>query len=156
MASNGLDVVQAGIAIISETLIEELNNILKKKTKRRQFWTRPWILRRNIHGASTVLLKELAAEDPRSYRNHIRMTEKQFNFLLAKVFPIVQKKNTNMREALPAKVKLEVVLRFLATGDSFSSLEALYRIPKCSISKFLPEVLDAVCGVLKDFIEVMK
>ena len=59
-----------------------------------------------------------------------------------------------MREALPANVKLQVVLRYLATGDSFPSLEALYRIPKSSISKFLSEELHATYEALENFIEV--
>nr|CAH7747429.1 unnamed protein product [Callosobruchus chinensis]CAH7747430.1 unnamed protein product [Callosobruchus chinensis] len=35
-----------------------------------------------------------------------------------------------MRDAISSKVKLEITLRYLATGDSFKSLEFLYRIPK--------------------------
>ncbi|XP_072387073.1 uncharacterized protein [Diabrotica undecimpunctata] len=59
-----------------------------------------------------------------------------------------------MREALPARLKLQITLRFLATGDSYASLEALYRVPKCSISLFLPEVLDAIYEGLQDYIKV--
>lgn len=61
-----------------------------------------------------------------------------------------------MREALPAKLKLEVTLRYLATGDSFKSLAYLYRLSKSSISNFLPEVFDAIFDGLKEFIQVNK
>jgi hypothetical protein len=34
-------------------------------------------------------------------------------------------------------------LRFLANGDSFSTLALLFRIPPCTISRFLPETLQS-------------
>ncbi|KAF0707889.1 protein ALP1-like, partial [Aphis craccivora] len=51
-----------------------------------------------------------------------------------------RKKDTIMRTALPAKLELQVACRYLATGDSLASLQYLYRVPKCTISKFLPDV----------------
>lgn len=60
-----------------------------------------------------------------------------------------------MREAIPPRNKLEIVLRYLATGDSFASLEALYRVPKPTISKFLPEVLRAISEGLQNFLQVI-
>lgn len=59
-----------------------------------------------------------------------------------------------MREALSSRIKLEIVLRYMATGDSFKSLEYIYRVPKCTISSFLVEVLEAVYEVLEEFIKV--
>jgi len=78
-----------------------------------------------------------------------------------------------MRAALPARTKLEITLRYLgkyfnlrnfmyyynycifllciATGDCFSSLAALYRIPKNSISVFLPEVCASICESLSEY-----
>ncbi|KAK4884851.1 hypothetical protein RN001_001122 [Aquatica leii] len=54
-----------------------------------------------------------------------------------------------MKQALPAKVKLEITLRYLATGDSLASLQYLFRVPKCTISHFLPVVLNAIYMALK-------
>lgn len=59
-----------------------------------------------------------------------------------------------MRLAIPAECKFNVNLRFLATGDSFSSLQYLFRIPKNTISTFIPEVLDAIYSALLDFLKV--
>lgn len=59
-----------------------------------------------------------------------------------------------MRSALPENLKLQVACRFLATGDSLASLQYLYRVPKCSISKFLPDVFDAIYEALQDYIMV--
>lgn len=61
-----------------------------------------------------------------------------------------------MRKAISLVVKLQVVLRYLASGDSISSLQYLYRVPKNTISSFLEEVLDAISLKLKDYIQVMR
>nr|CAD7441317.1 unnamed protein product [Timema bartmani] len=48
---------------------------------------------------------------------------------------------------------LKYVFMFLATGDSLASLQNLHRVPKCTMSKFLLEVLDAIHESLKDSIQ---
>lgn len=45
-----------------------------------------------------------------------------------------------MREALSTKLKMQITLLYLATGDSYGSLEVLYRVPKCTIGILVPEV----------------
>lgn len=59
-----------------------------------------------------------------------------------------------MREAIPARDKLMITLRYLAAGNSFKSLEFFFKIPKSTISKFLVEVLDAIITSLGEFIKV--
>lgn len=82
------------------------------------------------------------------------MTTDQFNTLLHKVTPLIQKCDTNMRVALSPKIKLEITLKFLATGDNYSSLAESFRVPECTISLFLKDVLDAIYNVLQEFIMV--
>nr|XP_022910412.1 uncharacterized protein LOC111421479 [Onthophagus taurus] len=123
-----------------------------QKTKRRKgrVWVKPWIGRRPTLGASAKLLPELAAEDSASYKNHLRMTKQNFDILLDCVTQRIIKMNTHMRDALTPQLKLEVTLRYLATGDSFASLQYLYRVPKCTISNFISEVCQAIYDALKD------
>ncbi|XP_050300320.1 uncharacterized protein LOC126738889 [Anthonomus grandis grandis] len=82
------------------------------------------------------------------------MSEDDFAFLLERVSTSIQKKDTNMREAIPAKTKLMITLRYLAIGDSFKSLEFFFKAPKSTISKFLVKVLDAIIVSLEEFIKV--
>jgi len=119
-------------------------------------WVQKWISNRHYLGASSTLLKEFAVDDQLSYRNIMRMSTDNFENLLCLTRSMIQKQNTNMRMALPAKLKLEITLRFLATGDSFKSLQYLFRVPACTISKFLPEVLDAITEALKSYLKVSK
>ena len=56
-----------------------------------------------------------------------------------------------MRKAIPAETKLYVTLHFLASGESYTSLQYLFRIPKNSNSKFIPEMLDAIYDTLAEY-----
>lgn len=140
------DACQVMCGVISGRISKALS---AKKKKHRRWWTRRWILQRGC-----ISLGNEISEFPEDFRNLLRMSEHHFQYLLGLVSPKIQKNDTNMREALPAKLKLEVALRYLATGDSFKSLEYLFRVPKSSISKFIEEVMDAVCDALKEFIKV--
>lgn len=153
------EIVRIGVEIISEHLMEVCKGKIKKmqkkqQRKRRRWWTRPWVMRRIEKGASSNLLVEIAVEDPEAYRNHLRMSENQFVELYEKVKLKIQKQNTIMREALPAKLKLQITLRYLATGDSFGTLEVLYRVPRCTIGRFMPEVCRAIAETLEEYIRV--
>lgn len=138
---------------ISALLREELIDILEKK-KAKRLWTRKWISDRPITGASALLLKQLRLEDPSEYRLALRVTAENFDELLSLIQSSIQRQDTLMRDALPAKIKLEVTLSFLATGMSYRSLSHFYRVSKPSISQFIPEVCRAIFEALKQFIKV--
>ncbi|XP_001951832.2 putative nuclease HARBI1 [Acyrthosiphon pisum] len=138
-------------------VVEEIIKLKRhKKSKKKKIWVKNWIKRRNNLGASNTLLKELAVEDPRNYFNFLRINESMFNILLGKVKDQISKQDTAMREALTPRIKLEIALRFLATGDSYTSLQYLYRVSKSAISEFMPDVFDAIFAGLKEFIQVPK
>nr|XP_021203270.2 putative nuclease HARBI1 [Bombyx mori] len=82
------------------------------------------------------------------------MSEDNFNFLLTRVSNKISKQDTICREALPAKLKLQITLRLLASGNSFKSLSYEFKVSSCSISKFVPEILNAVYQELKNLIEM--
>lgn len=67
-----------------------------------------------------------------------------------KVSPHIEKKNTNMREAIPSEERLAVTLRYLATGESYSSLQYQFRISASTLSLIIPEVCRIIFQVLKD------
>lgn len=59
-----------------------------------------------------------------------------------------------MRKSISASDRLALTLRYMATGESFRSLQYVFRIPHNTISTIVPEVFDAIFTVLKD--EYMK
>lgn len=76
------------------------------------------------------------------------MNPNTYLYLLNKVKVEIQKNDTNMKLAVPAESKPNVTLTYLATGDSFSSLYYLFRIPNSTTSTFIPEVLDVIYRAL--------
>ena len=58
------------------------------------------------------------------------------------------------RKAISVQERLALELRFLASGDSYVSLQYLFRISKQAISCIVPEVCEALVEKLKDYIQV--
>jgi hypothetical protein len=112
--------IQAGVL-----LLHDLQNGLEKKEKRKRTWVQKWIRRRNLYGASNTFLKELAEKDPSEYVRHLRMSPEKFDELLVITEPSIRKKDIAMRMAIPTRTKLEITLRYLASGDSFRTLHHL-------------------------------
>jgi hypothetical protein len=138
----------------ANVLVEILRQRTHRERNKRKCWVHEWIKRREMLGASNTLLKELHVEDHASYCNHLRVTSSQFTFLLRKIEGDIQRQETVMRTPLLARLKLEITLCYLAPGDSFSSLQFLYRVPKTTICRFIPEVTEAIYNALKEYIQV--
>lgn len=100
--------------------------------------------KRSTHGVSNLLLNELVENDIAEFTICMRMSPTTFHTLLDKVYSRIQKCDTILREAIPAKIKLQVTLSFLATGNSYRNLQQSFRVSKAAISKFVPEVCDAI------------
>jgi hypothetical protein len=77
-----------------------------------------------------------------------------FNTLHDLIANAIQRSDTLMKDAIPSRIKLEVTLPFLATGNSYRNLQHLFRVSKAAISKFIPEVCDRIYLKLGDHIKV--
>jgi hypothetical protein len=144
------EVIDAAVLVLSE----ELKEIVREKRRKLRRKCRNWIVRRESPGASNCLLRELSSQDPQEYRRHMRMSVEKFDELLRLVESDISKTDNVMKAAIPARLKLEVTLRFLASRDSFSSLAILFRIPPCTVSRFLPETLLSIINALDSFVKV--
>lgn len=118
----------------------------KLRTKR--IWVKNWLQERTVKGFCATLLIQLRHEEPALYRNFVRMTADQFDNLLNLVKPHIQKADTVMRKSISASDRLVLTLRYLATGDNFNDLQYIFQIPQTTISRIIPEVLDAIYKVL--------
>jgi hypothetical protein len=77
------------------------------------------LLRRKQRIAYNTLLKELHSEDPNEFQNYFRMDKTTFKMLLEKVRPLIERQDTQLREAVSAAERLAVTLGFLATDFPF-------------------------------------
>lgn len=60
--------------------------------------------------ATQIIFKELFNEDPRGYKVVMRVTPTQVEILLNLITPNIQREDTHMIHAIPARVKLEITL----------------------------------------------
>lgn len=117
-----------------------LSGILKKKKQNKRRWWMTKIFKNRNRYSGSDLMCDLSIED--------------FQILIELVGPKIQKRDTNFRECIPCKERLAITLRFLATGDSFTSLSYLFKVSKQSISTIVNEVCKALVETLKDHIYV--
>lgn len=126
----------------------------KKIKKMRRYWIKHlYQNRKQLDGNTLVNLFSLD-ESTGHFKNFLRMSPNDFDFLINKIGPKIAKMDTKLRKAIPVKEKLAITLRFLATGDSYASLQYLFKISKQSISVLVPEVCSALIDELKDYVKV--
>jgi hypothetical protein len=137
--------------------------ILSKKKKQRRkhkVWVRPSLQDRNESGVLR-LMNSLSKDDLLSghiidghIQSVILISSSDLEWLLSLVEPLIRKADTNYRAAISPLERLLLKLRFLASGDSFTSLVYLFRISKQAISKIVPGVCDAIVSVLQNQVQV--
>ena len=84
-------------------------------------------------------MAELYATDIPGFTNFMRMTPEFFEMIKTRLEPCLARQATNQ-----CWEKLALTIRYLATGDSYTSLSCQFRVGRSTISKFLPEVCRAI------------
>ncbi|KAG0426038.1 hypothetical protein HPB47_026822 [Ixodes persulcatus] len=74
-------------------------------------------------GIQNLLYEELLESDPVGYRRMLRVNFNQFADILSSIASCIQKLDTEMRPAIPAKGKIRLTLRFLGSGGTPSRTE---------------------------------
>ena len=117
---------------------------LKRTRKKKSVWMRSWLQRRVFYGQYEKLVAELRGEDVRGFRNYMRIDPELFQELLERVGPRLMKKDTFMRKALDPGLRLAIALRYMASGDSYTSLSYNFRVTPNTISDLIPVTCDAI------------
>jgi hypothetical protein len=84
----------AAVVVLALAIEEESNKI----RKRRRFWCKSWLQRRDQYSNMRLLL-ELQENNPDDFKNCLRMDETAFSELLTAVTPYIVKRDTMMRPA---------------------------------------------------------
>ncbi|KAH9384379.1 hypothetical protein HPB48_026386 [Haemaphysalis longicornis] len=79
-------------------------------------WVKDWLGRKHL-GIQNQLFKEVLISDRDEYRRLLRVNHAQFEQRLCRVGPRIAWQNTVMRKSIPPRTRLEVTLRYLATGS---------------------------------------
>ena len=85
----------------------------KKKIRKRSVWVKPWLWSRINLGLYETLVQELRFKDESEYKKLLRMTPQDFDEILGLVQDEITTTNKNMRDSIPANIKLAVTIRFL-------------------------------------------
>ena len=117
--------------------------------KRRTVWTRGWLLNRPLYGQYENLLAELN-QDFRGYKNFLRISNELFEELVHHVGPHIQKITTPWKQPLSVGLRLAITLRYMASGDSFMSLQYSYNTISCIVKETTMAIVREYMG------EVMK
>ena len=74
-------------------------------------WAKSWLQKREDPAVWCQLYTEVEESDLNKFRAVFRMMPELFNELLERVKPRIEKQDTQLRQAIPAKLRLMVTLR---------------------------------------------
>ena len=100
-----------------------------------------WIKRRNEPGAFHQVVQEMLTEDKPVFQNYFQMNKEKLFELVRSLQPTISKQDTVLRESIKADNRVAVTLRYLVTGETFSSLETQFWIHRTTISETETHVL---------------
>ena len=90
---------------------------------------RQWIIRRPQLGLYDRLMVELRNEDPRAFKNFMRMPPVMYDELVERLTPALTKETTRLRAPLDPGLKVTITLRHLASGSKYMEMQYGWRVP---------------------------
>lgn len=106
---------------------------------------------RFLYGASMRLIPIMEESDKKSYFKFFRMCPETFQLLHSYLEPIISPQKCT-REPICAKERLQLVLRYLATGDLMFSVGVLFRISEAATHNFVAKVCSGIWETLRPIV----
>ena len=116
------------------------------KTKLKRKWVRKIFTeeQRESQGFTKNLLEFCEIYEPDMFQKYLHVTPSIFYKLLELIQADIQKKDTIMRSCISPKTRLQILLRYLATGNSMLSLSAEFRVAHNTISLIISDTCAAI------------
>ena len=86
-------------------------------------------------GAYHNIMADLYATDIPGFTNYMRMTPEFFEMMKTRLEPRLARQATNYRAPISVGEKLALTIRYLATGESYTSLSCQFRVGRSTISR---------------------
>ena len=119
--------------------------------------TRKWIRRREEEGMYANFVQELLVEDTRTCREMMRMSYESFKKILGFIKPHITPKDLAVIGAQLIRLaeRLVLLIRIIATGETYRSLILQFRESERAISYIIHEVTKAIEQYIgKDYIKI--
>ena len=122
---------------------------MRKNLFLKRFWVRKIFKERKEKGEYHVLVKEAKLFDYELFFKMFRMLPPKFEELLKLVGSRLIRTRAR-REPIRSEERLFVTLRYLVTGDAFSTISASYRISEASVGR---KVKETYCVIWERLLE---
>ena len=99
-------------------------------------WVRPWLLQKEVRGAYHNIMADLYATDIPGFTNYMRMTPEFFEMIKTRLEPHLARQATNYRAPISVGEKLALTIRYLATGESYTSLSCQFMVGRPPFPSF--------------------
>ncbi|XP_063220563.1 uncharacterized protein LOC134537203 [Bacillus rossius redtenbacheri] len=135
----------------SRRILLSENSVLKAKLLNRNHraWIHDYNVQRTTDGEFVRVYKELRNHSDKFY-NYLRMSKELFDLLFFKVQKFLHHVTTNFRETISAEQRLVITCRYLASGESFSSLALRFKMGKTTIAEIVHDTCRVIWDILKD------
>ncbi len=110
----------------------------KKQRAKKRFWVRSIYKKRKEKGEYSSLVLESRLVDHEIFYQMFRMSPCKFDELLSIVGPKIQR-DCLRREPISPEERLYVTLRYLTTGDSFSTISNSYRMSPTTVGRIVQD-----------------
>lgn len=150
--------VSVKMSVVRLLLLKKKKILLQKrkktidqaKIKKTRLWVDDLNRERELKGLYTTLIDDLRKpENAQKHLKYLRMTKENFDYILTMIRPYIQRRDTHMRKAIPAGLKLAITLHYLAEGSSFISIAIHYRIGRKTAADAIYETCNAIWTVLQ-------
>ncbi|KAG4073459.1 hypothetical protein HA402_000683 [Bradysia odoriphaga] len=140
------EILQCIINLIELEYMLQDDSPKKRRKGERRWGVHPINQMRQEQGHFNNLFEEMLAHDHDKFFNYTRMEPERFQHL----FELIESRITKCApNAIPAKCRLLLTLRFLATGDSLKSLHYNFRVGISTAYYIIGETCDALWDVLQ-------
>ena len=113
---------------------------------------RTWMLPRPQYWFNAMLNDPVYNHNP-YWRQQFRVSRETFNFLVALLRQSIEKRNTQLRDAISIEKRVAVALWRLATGNCFRAVASTFGIGKSSAMKVTNEVIESLVDLKEDWIK---
>ncbi|XP_077263626.1 uncharacterized protein LOC143898205 [Temnothorax americanus] len=142
------------IALATSAIVAWVTETSKAKRhyKKKRTWVTELFQQRRRYGFYHTALPILKLEDLR-FRNYFRMSTIQFEELLQLIGPRITRQYV-IREPIGTEQRLSICLRYLASGDSMTSMSYHYLVSLTSVSQIIAETCEILWEILSPLVLV--